>query len=63
MSSAPYCKKGSRRCPITKKCVKKNSTRKVGKCSTGSRKCADTLCYKKKKSVKSRSRFNRKYHD
>ena len=61
MSSAPYCKSGSRRCPVSKKCVKKNNTMKRAPCAKGTRKCANSLCYKKIKSVKSRSRFNRKY--
>lgn len=63
MSSAPYCKTGSRRCPINKKCLKKNKTMKRAiACKRGSRKCANGYCYKKKKSVKSRSRFNRVYN-
>lgn len=61
MSSAPYCKSGSRRCPVSKKCVKKNKTMKKAPCKKGTRKCADGSCYKKKKSVKSRTRFNRIY--
>ena len=58
--SAPYCKKGSRRCPVSKKCVsKKRLSRK--KCRTGTRKCGDSKCYNKNKSVKSRAAFYRKY--
>lgn len=60
MSTAPYCKTGSRRCSISKKCVKKNN-RSSKKCKIGTRKCANNLCYKKNKSVKSRTRFNDKY--
>ena len=57
---APYCKKGSRRCPISKKCIKKKSTVR-NKCNKGTRKCADSKCYKKNKSVKSRVNFYKKY--
>ena len=59
--SVPYCKKGSRRCAVSKKCVNKSGTRK-SKCPKGTRKCADAKCYKKNKSVKSRRKFNIKYH-
>uniref|UniRef100_A0A6C0HYM3 Uncharacterized protein n=1 Tax=viral metagenome TaxID=1070528 RepID=A0A6C0HYM3_9ZZZZ len=57
---APYCEKGSRRCPITKKCVKKTE-KKGEKCNKGTRKCADSKCYKKRKSSKSRKHFYKKY--
>jgi hypothetical protein len=57
---APYCQKGSRRCPITKKCVKKTG-QKMNKCDKGTRKCANSKCYKKRKSVKSRKYFYKKY--
>lgn len=60
--SVPYCKSGKRRCSISKTCVKKNTTVKNrNKCKLGSRKCANSKCYKKNKSVKSRTRFNVKY--
>ena len=58
--SAPYCKKGSRRCPVNKKCVSKKRVASK-KCGKGTRKCADSKCYKKNKSVKSRRTFYRKY--
>ena len=58
--SAPYCKKGYRRCSVSKKCIKKNVSRK-SHCPKGSRKCANGMCYKKNKSSKSRRRFNTKY--
>lgn len=57
---APYCPKGTRRCSVTKKCVKKARSRS-SKCKKGSRKCSDTKCYKKRKSVKSRANFYEKY--
>ena len=57
---APYCSKGSRRCPISKKCVKKNS-KKTSVCKKGTRKCSDSKCYKKNKSVTSRFTFYKKY--
>ena len=59
--TAPYCKKGSRRCPVSKKCVKKTGSRK-SPCPKGTRKCANGKCYKKNKSSKSRRRFHAKYH-
>ena len=58
--SAPYCPKGSRRCPVSKKCVRKSVTRK-SVCPKGTRKCADAKCYKKNKSSKSRRIYNAKY--
>ena len=58
--TAPYCPKGSRRCPVSKTCVSKSGSRK-SKCPKGTRKCANGKCYKKNKSVKSRRRFNVKY--
>ena len=57
---APYCPKGSRRCPISKKCTRKNKLKKP-KCNKGTRKCANSKCYKKNKSVKSRNNFYKKY--
>ena len=57
---APRCKNGSRRCPVSKKCVPKKSN-KTKKCNRGSRKCADNKCYRKNKSSKSRRRYNKKY--
>ena len=59
--SAPYCKKGSRRCSVSKKCVKKSGLRSTQKCKRGTRRCPDGACYKKHKSVKSRRSFARKY--
>lgn len=56
----PYCKKGSRRCPITKKCISKKS-KTTTKCNKGSRKCADSKCYRKTKSSKSRRSHKKKY--
>lgn len=61
MSHAPYCEKGSRRCPVSKKCVKKSKSLVRDKCNKGTRKCADSKCYRKNKSVKSRRNFTRKY--
>jgi hypothetical protein len=62
MAYAPYCKPGSRRCSVSKQCLKKTlRNKRKGKCNTGSRKCSNGLCYKKNKSVKSRTRFNNKY--
>ena len=60
MTTAPYCEKGSRRCPVSRKCVRKNKSSRE-KCGKGTRKCADSKCYRKNKSVKSRRRFTRKY--
>lgn len=60
MSTAPYCGKGSRRCPVSKKCIRKIKSSRE-KCGKGTRKCADSKCYRKNKSVKSRNRFTRKY--
>ena len=56
----PRCKTGTRRCKINKFCLKQN-TQKQPHCKIGSRKCYDQKCYKKKKSVKARRRFNNKY--
>lgn len=61
MTYAPYCKNGSRRCPINKKCVTKSGHRSTKKCVKGSRKCANGFCYKRSKSGKSRRRFTAKY--
>ena len=58
--TAPYCKKGYRRCSVNKQCLKKRGTRSK-KCSTGTRKCFNAKCYKKNKSQKSRRRFYVKY--
>ena len=58
---APYCPKGSRRCSISKKCVRKSKIIKP-KCNKGTRKCIDSNCYKKYKSVKSRRNFYKKYN-
>ena len=58
---APYCSKGTRRCSVSKTCVQKNASKKE-KCAKGTRKCANSKCYRKNKSVKSRTRFNKKYH-
>ena len=60
MSSAPYCKKGSRRCSVSKHCVTKKGL-SAKKCKKGSRKCANSFCYKKNKSSKYRNRFIAKY--
>jgi len=57
---APYCPKGSRRCPVSKKCVKKTETQRK-KCNKDTRKNTNSKSYKKKKSVKSRSNFYKKY--
>ena len=57
----PYCGKGSRRCGVSKLCVHKKGSRKV-RCPKGTRKCANSKCYRKSKSVKSRRRFTAKYH-
>ena len=57
---APYCPKGSRRCLISKKCLTKHIIKKSA-CNKGTRKCADSKCYKKNKSVKSRKNFYKKY--
>ena len=57
---APYCPKGSRRCLISKKCMRKSGIVKP-KCKKGTRKCIDSRCYKKNKSVKSRTSFYKKY--
>ena len=57
---APRCKNCSRRCPVSKKCVHKKSN-KTKKCNLGSRKCADSKCYRKTKSSRSRRRYNMKY--
>lgn len=61
MPSAPYCKKGSRRCSVSKKCVTNKGSRSTKKCNKGSRKCSNNFCYKKNKSSKSRMRFTAKY--
>ena len=60
MPRAPYCEKGYRRCSISKKCVRKTKSSR-DKCAKGTRKCADSKCYRKNKSVKSRRNFTRKY--
>lgn len=60
MGYKPYCSKGTRRCGVSKLCVSKRSSRKE-RCPKGTRKCANSKCYQLKKSVKSRTRFNRKY--
>jgi hypothetical protein len=57
---APYCKDGSRRCPISKKCMRKKTIRRT-QCKKGRRKCADSKCYNKNKSLKSRNNFYEKY--
>ena len=57
---APYCPKGSRRCPVSKKCIRKVEIIKP-KCKNGTRKCVNSKCYKKNKSVKSRKNFYKKY--
>ena len=57
---APYCRVGSRRCSVSKKCLKKRGTRII-KCLKGTRKCANSRCYKKNKSIRSRTRFNLLY--
>lgn len=57
--TSPYCKKGSRRCSVSKYCLSKKGTRKT-KCPKGSRKCSNGKCYKKNKSVASRHRFTMK---
>lgn len=59
--SIPYCKKGYRRCSVSKLCLKKSGSRSK-KCQKGTRKCANSKCYKKNKSAKSRRKFNTKYH-
>ena len=56
----PYCKKGSRRCPVSQQCIKIKGTRK-NRCNRNSIKCANSKCYKKNKSVKSRRNFLKKY--
>ena len=61
MKYAPYCKRGKRRCSISKKCVTKRGQRSTKKCRKGSRKCANGLCYKKNKSSTSRDKFTAKY--
>lgn len=60
MTNKPYCKKGSRRCPVSKLCVSKKGSRSK-KCPKGTRKCANAKCYKNSKSAKSRRKFNAKY--
>ena len=54
-----YCKKGRRRCSVSKQCLLKTGTRKT-KCLKGSRKCSNSKCYKKNKSILSRRRFTQK---
>lgn len=62
MAYAPYCKPGSRRCSVSKYCIKQTrSNKRKERCNTGTRKCANGFCYKKNKSVKSRRRFISKY--
>lgn len=60
MPNKPYCQKGSRRCYISKLCVSKKGSRST-KCPLGTRKCANSKCYKKNKSVKSRKNFTKKF--
>lgn len=63
MSNSPYCKSGSRRCPISKQCIRKTmKMRRKKRCNTGSRKCVNGFCYKKNKSIKLRKQFNSKYN-
>lgn len=38
------CPTGSRKCPVTGKCVKRN-TEKTARCHKGTRKCANQTCY------------------
>ena len=58
--TAPYCKKGSRRCSVSKQCLRIKGSRSE-KCRKNTRKCANSKCYNKNKSVKSRNKFNVKY--
>ena len=60
MAYKPYCSKGTRRCSVSKLCVKRKGTRSA-KCPKGTRKCANSKCYRKVKSAKSRRRFATKY--
>ena len=61
MNKVPYCKNGHRRCSVSKKCMKFSKNSSTKKCKVGSRKCANKFCYKKRKSVKSRKQFEKKY--
>ena len=57
---APRCKKGSRRCSVSKKCASK-SNNKTPRCKKGSRKCYDSKCYRTNKSSKTRRKYRNKY--
>lgn len=48
------CKKGSRRCSVTKRCVSTTKSRLAytKRCKPGSRKCANGRCYGKTKKPK-----------
>ena len=56
----PHCKPGFRRCPVSKQCIRKKTMRKR-KCVTGTRKCANSKCYNKNRSVRSRDYFYQTY--
>jgi hypothetical protein len=58
MASQNRCKKGYRRCNITKTCITKSKSRlsTSKRCRNGSRKCANKRCYGKSK--KTRYLFN-----
>ncbi len=49
------CKKGSRRCFSSRKCVAKNNTKRTRKCPKGERQCADRVCYRKGYSLRRRT--------
>ena len=58
---APRCKKGSRRCSVSKHCVSKSNKKNTRKCKKGSRKCYNSKCYSKNKSYTSQKIFYDKY--
>jgi hypothetical protein len=54
MASQKRCKKGYRRCNITKTCITKSKSRlsTTKRCRNGSRKCANKRCYGKTKNTR-----------
>lgn len=54
------CKKGTRRCKYTKKCVSKVSQKRDTKCRRGHRQCANRVCYLSKPNITAKSLRSRK---
>ncbi len=56
MAKQKKCKRGTRRCFSSRKCVAKNPTRRTKKCVRGERQCADRVCYRKGYTLRTRSK-------